>query len=103
MIAWDAHEATLCLSIIALNVAVLADAPESHRIGVATDYIHWFGRLMRSDIAAKMYDAHDIAPTEHLDVLLLAAQPNAKDSQNGRATFRERRWSYEKNQALAIT
>src|SRR3546814_19615477 len=99
MIAWDAHEATLCLSIIALNVAVLADAPESHRIGVATDYIHWLGRLMRSDIAAEMYVAHDIAPTEHLDGLMFAAQTNAKarhvlGDEIGRASCRERVCQY---------
>jgi hypothetical protein len=77
-IAWDAHEVALFLSIVALNVAVLSDAPESHRIGVATDYIHWLGRLMRSDIAAGMYVGDDIAPPEFLNDLIFAAQTIAK-------------------------
>ena len=78
LITWDAHQVALFLSIIALDVAVLADTPESHRIGVATDYIHWLGRLMRSDIAVGMYEARDIALTEFLDDLIFAAQKIAK-------------------------
>ncbi|MFW6856695.1 VPA1262 family N-terminal domain-containing protein [Burkholderia gladioli] len=77
-IAWGAHEVGLFLSIIALNVAVLSDAPESHRIGVATDYIHWLGRLMRSDIAAGIYVAHDIALPGFLNDLIFAAKTIAK-------------------------
>ncbi|CAB3806541.1 VPA1262 family N-terminal domain-containing protein [Pararobbsia alpina] len=77
-VAWDAHEVALFLSIIALNVAVLAEAPKSYRIGVAADYIHWLGRLMRSDMAAGMYVARDIVPSELLDGPMFAAQTIAK-------------------------
>jgi len=77
-LAWDAHEAALFLSIIALEVAVWADAPESYRVGVATDYIHWLGRLMRSDVAASVYVALDTVPSGWLDDLVFAAQTVGK-------------------------
>ena len=60
--AWEAHEAALFLCIIALKIAVQGDAPESYRIGVATDHIHWLGRLMRSDVAASVYVNGDDVP-----------------------------------------
>ena len=77
-IAWGAHEVALFLSVIALHVAVLADAPDSHRIGVATDYIHWLGRLMRSDIAAEMYVDRHAVPSGLLEDLAFAARTIAK-------------------------
>jgi hypothetical protein len=72
--AWDLHEASMFLSIIALQVAIgAAGGQERFRIGIATDYIHWLGRLMRSDVAAGVYVARDPVPPEWLDDLTFAA------------------------------
>jgi len=46
---------------------------ERFRIGVATDYIHLLGRLMRSDLAAGVYVVRDPVPPELLDDLTFAA------------------------------
>jgi len=74
-IAWDVHEASMFLSIIALQVAIDAEGmPERFRIGVATDHIHWLGRGMRSDVAAGVYVGRDPVPPEWLDDLTFAAQ-----------------------------
>ncbi|NDU90164.1 MAG: hypothetical protein G3I08_09875 [Ferrovum sp.] len=76
---WDEHEAGVFLSIMALQVASDSEGvPERFRIGVATDYIHWLGRLMRSDVAASEYVARDRVPPEWLDDLVFAAQQIAK-------------------------
>jgi hypothetical protein len=77
-LTWDAHEAALFLCIIALKVAVMAEAPAQYRIGVAADYTHWLGRLMRSDAAANVYVGLDTVPPEWLDDLVFAAQSIAK-------------------------
>lgn len=77
--AWDAHEASVFLSIIALQVAIHADdSPECFRIGVASDYIHWLGRLMRSDVAARAYGDQNTVPPEWLDDLIFVVQQIAK-------------------------
>jgi len=73
-VAWDVHRAALFLSIIALEVASTANAPEAHRVGLASDYIHWLGRLMRSDIAAMMYVTSDAQIPDIVDDLSLAAE-----------------------------
>jgi hypothetical protein len=73
-IGWAAHEASVFLSIIALRVAIDAEGtPKRFRIGVATDYIHWLGRLMRSDVAASVYVVRDPVPPAWLDDLNFAA------------------------------
>jgi hypothetical protein len=72
--AWNLHEAAVFLSIITLRVAIGAvDTQERFRIGVAVDYIHWLGSLMRSDVAAGVYVVLDPVPTELLDDLTFAA------------------------------
>jgi hypothetical protein len=78
-LAWDLHEAGVFLSIIALQVATDSEGTsERFRIGVATDHIHWLGRLMRSDVAATAYVAPDTVPPGWLDDLVFAAQQIAK-------------------------
>lgn len=72
---WEAHEACLILSIIALEVAAHLEAgPISFRVGLATDYIHWIGRLMRSDTAATKYGSGNILVEEWEHDLTYAAQ-----------------------------
>jgi hypothetical protein len=74
-VAWAAHEASVFLSIIALRVAIDAEGtPSRFRIGVATDYIHWLGRLMRSDVAASVYVGRDPVPPEWLNDVNFAAK-----------------------------
>lgn len=73
-LAWSMHEACLFLSIVALQIAIDAQRmPERFRIGIANDYIHWLGRLMRSDIAC-MHLAQNSVPPEWLDDLTFAAR-----------------------------
>ena len=45
-----------CLISLGLEVAATANAPENFREGMAVDYIHWIGRLMRSEIARTRFD-----------------------------------------------
>jgi len=72
---WDECQASMFLSIIALQVAIDSEGiPERFRIGVATDYIHWLGRLMRSDVASSVYVSGDTVLPEWFDDLLFAAQ-----------------------------
>jgi hypothetical protein len=79
--AWDLHEASLFLSIIALQVAIDSEGTsERFRVGVACDYIHWLGRLMRTDLAASVYVARDTVPPGWLDDLVFAAQQVANAS-----------------------
>jgi hypothetical protein len=76
---WDLHEACMFLSIIALQVAIgAAHAQERFRIGVATDHIHWLGRLMRSDVATGVYVVRDPVPPSWLDDLTFAAHQVAE-------------------------
>lgn len=75
----EALQAGLFLSIIALQVVTDSEAIiERYRIGVANDYIHWLGRLMRSDVAASMYVTRDRVFPDWLDDLSSAAQQLAK-------------------------
>jgi len=72
--AWDLHEAAMFLSIMALKAAIGAEGSRQQlRIGVATDYIHWLGRLMRSDVAAGVYVSQDPVPPEYIEDLRFAA------------------------------
>jgi hypothetical protein len=66
---WEAQEAALFLSIAAFEVAARADAPLKFRVGLATDYIHWVGRLARSD-QSRIYD--ESGPAEYRSDLELA-------------------------------
>ena len=53
---WDPFFAGLCLVIIGLDVARSAKhAPIQHRLGLATDYIHFLGRLLRSWVSEELY------------------------------------------------
>ncbi|MGV8889943.1 MAG: VPA1262 family N-terminal domain-containing protein [Pseudomonas sp.] len=75
----EAHQTSLYLSIIALQVVTDSeDISERYRIGVANDYIHWLGRLMRSHVAASMYVTRDRVFPDWLDNLTFAAQQLAK-------------------------
>jgi hypothetical protein len=78
-LTWPMHEAGLFLSMIALQVAIDSEAATmSARIGLATDYIHWLGRLVRSDVAASYYVDLEQVPPEILSDLLLVAKQVAK-------------------------
>lgn len=64
----DIHEAATYLSIIALLVATnSSDIDMRHRIGLANDYIHWIGRLMRSEMAFCIYTKCETMPEYLLD------------------------------------
>lgn len=52
---WEAQEAALFLCVVALEVAASSGASVKFRAGLATDYIHWVGRLARSD-QSRIYD-----------------------------------------------
>jgi hypothetical protein len=45
-----------CLISLGLEVAATANAPENFREGMAADYIHWTGRLMRSESTRTRFD-----------------------------------------------
>jgi hypothetical protein len=57
----------LFLCIIGLEVAISGDAQHSHRIGLATDYVHFIGRLMRSNLVTSRYASRDTVPKEWLE------------------------------------
>lgn len=78
-IDWDAHQASLAIAVIALQFSITADdTPKNFRIGIATDYIHWLGRLMRADIANSIFRAHGTETSSQLDNLVLAANVAAQ-------------------------
>ena len=45
-----------CLISLGLEVAMAANAPDHHREGMAADYVHWSGRLMRSEAAQTRFE-----------------------------------------------
>jgi hypothetical protein len=76
-LTWAAFEAAQFLSIVALLVSIHAKAPESHRVGLASDYIHWVGRLVRSAIATNAYTAYEVIPPEWRDDMHFVADAMA--------------------------
>jgi hypothetical protein len=49
----------ICILILGLNVALnSSNSFPAHRVGVAVDYTHWFGRLARSEVANNLSVAH---------------------------------------------
>jgi hypothetical protein len=72
---YEAHEAGLMLSIIALEIAASSAAGSLQiRAGLTADYIHWIGRLMRSNIVSIKYRDGEIVIPEWSQDLLLTAQ-----------------------------
>lgn len=45
-----------CLISLGLEVTMAANAPDHHREGMAADYVHWSGRLMRSEAAQTRFE-----------------------------------------------
>jgi hypothetical protein len=46
---------------VGLEVAIVSEAVDMRfRVGMAIDYIHWLGRLLRSDIAGQRYGSAEI-------------------------------------------
>lgn len=71
----EALQASIYLVSIALLVSAKSEAsPKKYRIGVASDYIHWLGRIMRSEIALGMYGNLDEVPPGRVTDLNFAAQ-----------------------------
>jgi hypothetical protein len=55
----DSLSGAMCLINIALRLAIVsAKSKDAHRIGLAVDYVHWYGRLTRSEIAATLLDSN---------------------------------------------
>jgi hypothetical protein len=49
-------EAATCVVAVVLDIAIRSEnAKPAHRTGMATDYIHWMGRLARSEVAATRF------------------------------------------------
>ncbi|WP_460130251.1 VPA1262 family N-terminal domain-containing protein [Pseudomonas sp. S3_A09] len=72
---FDAHEAGLMLAIIALDVAASPTAGSlQSREGLAADYIHWVGRLMRSSVVSVKYSEGGILIPEWSQDLFMIAQ-----------------------------
>ncbi|HKN73407.1 MAG TPA: VPA1262 family N-terminal domain-containing protein [Terriglobales bacterium] len=70
----EALETGVCLVSVGLEVAIAAEtAKEEFRVGMAADYIHWIGRLARSD-AASRFDASATLQDICRDDLSFAAQ-----------------------------
>jgi hypothetical protein len=56
-LAFEAFETGVFLTSVGLEVAIMsAKVNKQFRTGMATDYIHWLGRLTRSDIAECRFD-----------------------------------------------
>lgn len=56
-LAFEALEAGIVVVSVGLEAAIRSEqAQEQFRIGMAADYIHWLGRLTRSDIAEERFD-----------------------------------------------
>jgi hypothetical protein len=54
----DSLSGAMCLINIGLRVAIASTKSEAtQRIGLAVDYVHWYGRLTRSEIAATLLDS----------------------------------------------
>jgi hypothetical protein len=54
----DSLSGAMCLVNIALRVAIASTKSEATpRIGLAADYVHWYGRVTRSEIAATLLDS----------------------------------------------
>jgi hypothetical protein len=51
--AFQAFERGICVVCVALEVAMRAEGAKiAHRCGLTVDYVHWLGRLLRSDVAS---------------------------------------------------
>jgi Type I restriction modification DNA specificity domain len=71
----EAVETGICLVSVGLEVAIASEAAkEEFRLGIAADYIHWIGRLTRSDTAHSRFDVEEHLPELWRDDLSFAAQ-----------------------------
>jgi hypothetical protein len=74
-IAGDAFLQGVWLVSVSFEVAVAAEAAKiEHRIGLAADYIHWTGRLMRSEMAFDICNTSTDLPDIVGNDLVLAAE-----------------------------
>jgi len=72
-------QVALSLSTIALQVVTEAEGMDLRfRNGIAIDYIHWLGRIMRSDTAASMFPIHGNVFPDWLEDLTSVSQQLAK-------------------------
>jgi hypothetical protein len=72
-------QASIYLASIALLVSAESEnIPRNLRVGVASDYIHWLGRIMRSEFAYSMYSEPDEVPLGWQKDLNFAAQQIGK-------------------------
>lgn len=71
----EALETGVCLVSVGLEVAIASEsAKEEFRLGMAADYIHWVGRITRSDAANTRFDSGGALRDIWRDDLLFAAQ-----------------------------
>jgi hypothetical protein len=72
-LAFEALDTGVFLTSVGLEVAISAKANKQFRTGMATDYIHWLGRLTRSDIAESRFDKRLGLPDDGFTDLKFAA------------------------------
>ena len=71
----EAVETGICLVSVGLEVAIASHrAMEDHRIGLATDYVHWIGRLTRSAEAHSCFRVGEDIPEWRNDLAFAARQ-----------------------------
>jgi hypothetical protein len=71
----EALDTGICLVNVVLEVAMVAEGEKQEfRVGMATDYIHWIGRLTRSHIASVRFGAQEALRDILDDDLSFAAQ-----------------------------
>jgi hypothetical protein len=71
----EALETGICLVSVGLEVAIASEAAkEKFRVGMAADYVHWIGRLTRSEAAYSRFDPDKTFPDTSRDDLSFAAQ-----------------------------
>jgi hypothetical protein len=71
----EALETGICLVNVGLEVAMTAEAEKQEfRVGMATDYIHWIGRLARSHIASLRFGSRETLRDTARDDLKFAAR-----------------------------
>lgn len=75
-LAFEALETGVFLTSIGLEVAIMSvNVDGRFRTGMATDYVHWLGRLTRSELAESRFEARLGLPDEgFIDVKFAAAQ-----------------------------
>jgi hypothetical protein len=84
--SFNALQIATCLVSLVLEVAITADTPQNLREGMASDYVHWAGRVMRSEEAqARLMVGRGMNDPWQEDIRFLAQQ-----IRRGKEALRER-------------